>query len=158
MVHLSELVFHFISVSIVRRKHLYYHRIFLLQPLHHACDLRQLDGHQSLSLPLLSLLPAALPVAGAVHLDPQGPVLQTQHRLVLQLGQLELLDLQLIRLLPSLQQTIKELRPSQLKIYLEDVLQPVFDDIFLRHLRLVHQDIGGGHLKTSSVSTSLYYF
>ena len=93
MVHLSELVFHFISVSIVRRKHLYYHRIFLLSPLDQPRDLGQLDHDQSVRL--LPGMARALAVGGAVTPDCLRPVtvLCPHHSLVLQLGQLELLDL-----------------------------------------------------------------
>ena len=97
---------------IVRRKHLYYHRILRLPSLHAPADLGQLDDDQSVQ-PLLTVrpanpLPPPLTVAGAVAVEPDGEegavrdVLLPPLRLVLQLGQLELLDLQLVGLFPSL--------------------------------------------------------
>ena len=100
---------------IVRGKHLYYHRVVRLAALHQAADLGQLDDDEPVQ-PLLAVgllgpaPPPLLAVAGAAVQSgwwegggaavPRG--LLRLLRLVLQLGQLELLDLQLVGLFPSL--------------------------------------------------------
>ena len=92
---------------IVRRKHLYYHRILRLPSLDEPADLRQLDDDEPVQ-PVLAVRqagpgPPPLAVAGAVESDGEEGGGRVLRLLVLQLGQLELPDLQLVSFLPGLE-------------------------------------------------------
>ena len=92
---------------IVRRKHLYYHRILRLPSLDEPADLRQLDDDEPVQ-PVLAVRqagpgPPPLAVAGAVESDGEEGGGRLLRLLVLQLGQLELPDLQLVSFLPGLE-------------------------------------------------------
>ena len=133
---------------IVRGKHLYYHRVVRLAALHQAADLGQLDDDEPVQ-PLLAVgllgpaPPPLLAVAGAAVQSgwwegggatvPRG--LLRLLRLVLQLGQLELPDLQLVGFLPGLEEEQRVMRSSNimaaltLKIFSSQSLITSFSDL-----------------------------